>query len=152
MCIRDRGLLGSPASQGLPQEDPQAASRPSARILLVEDNTVNQEVGMAMLEALGYHAVLAVNGIEALAQLAGQHFDLILMDCQMPEMDGFEATAAIRALPHNGHVPIIAMTAHATKSDQDLCLQAGMDDYLSKPINALEMLVLVERLADVADR
>jgi signal transduction histidine kinase/CheY-like chemotaxis protein len=143
------GLLGSPAHQGSPQEDPQAASRPTARILLVEDNTVNQEVGMAMLEALGYQAVLAVNGIEALAQLAGQSFDLVLMDCQMPEMDGYQATRRIRAdeaaTGLGQHLPVVALTAHAMIGNREACLEAGMDDYLTKPFTQDELGRLLSR-------
>ena len=119
------------------------------RILLAEDTPGNQKLVSRILSKRGHTVEVAANGREAVSRAGGQQFDVVLMDVQMPEMDGFEATAAIRAMPKNGHLPIVAMTAHATKADQERCLQAGMDDYLSKPINALEMLVLVERLADV---
>jgi two-component system, sensor histidine kinase and response regulator len=149
------GLLGSPPSQGSPQEDSLAASRSTACILLVEDNTVNQEVGMAMLEALGYQAVLAVNGIEALAQLTEQHFDLVLMDCQMPEMDGYQATRRIRAdeaaTGLGRHLPVIALTAHAMIGNREACLEAGMDDYLTKPFTQDELGRLLSRWLQMED-
>ena len=107
-----------------------------ARILLVEDQEINQVVARRFLERAGITVVIACNGIEALERLAQEDFDIVLMDCQMPEMDGFEATARIRALETGSgrHVPIIAMTAHAMMEDRDRCLAAGMDDYLTKPI------------------
>jgi len=110
---------------------------PSLRILLVEDNPVNQELGRVILEYFGCRTDLAGNGIEALQAFAGSSYDLILMDCQMPEMDGYEATREIRrqeAAGHqNRHTPIVALTAHAMEGDREACIAAGMDDYLSKP-------------------
>jgi CheY-like chemotaxis protein/HPt (histidine-containing phosphotransfer) domain-containing protein len=115
-----------------------------ARILLVEDNPVNQELALHMLEHLGCRASVARHGREALAALDGEAFDAVLMDCQMPEMDGYEATAAIRIReaaqgPETRRTPIIALTAGAVEGDRDKCLAAGMDDYLSKPFS-LEQL------------
>ena len=115
-----------------------------ARILLVEDNPVNQELALHMLEHLGCRASVARHGREALAALDGEVFDAVLMDCQMPEMDGYEATAAIRIReaaqgPETRRTPIIALTAGAVEGDRDKCLAAGMDDYLSKPFS-LEQL------------
>ena len=115
---------------------PPAALRLQARILVVEDQPINQVVTRKGLERAGATVVLAGDGRAALALLATQTFDLVLMDCQMPEMDGFEATRAIR-LQEQGtgrHLPVIAMTAHAMVEDRDRCLAAGMDDYLAKPI------------------
>ena len=106
------------------------------RILMAEDNKFNQRVVVLMLAKSGHTVTIAVNGREAVAALGRQSFDLVLMDLQMPEMDGFQATAAIRSAEAGTarHIPIIALTAHAMKEDRDRCLEAGMDDYLSKPI------------------
>jgi len=107
-----------------------------ARILLVEDQEINQIVARKTLERAGATVAVAGNGRIALARLAEESFDLVLMDCQMPEMDGFEATAQIRQTEAGTgrHLPIIAMTAHAMVEDRDRCLASGMDDYLTKPI------------------
>ncbi len=111
--------------------------RHGVRILLVEDNLINQKVAHAVLKKLGYTSDIAANGLEAVRALELNRYDLVLMDCQMPEMDGFEATAVIRnpaskVLDHS--VPIIAVTANAMKGDRDQCIRAGMDDYLTKPL------------------
>lgn len=100
-----------------------------------------------MLEKLGYHADVAANGRAVLEALERTSYDLILMDCQMPEMDGYEATAAIRAREvHTGlHIPIVAMTANAMQGDSEQCLQAGMDDYTSKPIQRDILIALIQR-------
>ena len=121
------------------------------RILLAEDNPVNQKIAIRLLEKRGHHAVLAANGKEALEALAGASFDLVLMDVHMPDMDGIEATMAIREQEKTTglHQPIIAMTALAMKGDRERCLAAGMDGYLSKPID-LEQLEDV--LAAYSDR
>ncbi len=104
-------------------------------ILLVEDNIVNQKVALKMLEKLGYSTDLANDGMKAIEMSSLKHYDLILMDVQMPRLDGYEATDKIRASEKNGvHVPIIAMTANAMSSDRQKCLETGMDDYLSKPV------------------
>jgi CheY-like chemotaxis protein/HPt (histidine-containing phosphotransfer) domain-containing protein len=129
----------SPHGQRKPAPTPARAAGekgPSLRILLVEDNLINQKVGMRFLERLGHQVRLAGNGMEALAALRLEKFDLAFMDVQMPEMDGFETTEAIRATEKvaGGHLPIIAMTAHAMKGDRERCLAAGMDDYIAKPI------------------
>jgi two-component system, sensor histidine kinase and response regulator len=116
------------------------------RILLAEDNPVNQTVAVRLLEKRGHTVVVAGNGRLALAALEDDHFDLVLMDVQMPELDGFETTAAIRAKEEltGAHIPIIAMTAHALNGDEERCLAAGMDGYLSKPIRVQELLATVE--------
>jgi len=108
----------------------------SLEILLVEDNKVNQKLALRLLERLGCQARVAESGIEALELLDTQKFDLILMDCQMPLMDGYEATRRIREREHsNRHIPIVAITANAMESDLEKCLEAGMDSYLTKPID-----------------
>lgn len=123
----------------------QRADRPM-RVLLVEDNIVNQRLAVRLLEKRGHHATLAGNGLEALELLDKAEFDAVLMDLQMPRMGGLEATAEIRR-QENGtprHIPIIAMTAHAMKGDREECLAAGMDAYLSKPILAEELYRVLE--------
>ena len=117
------------------------------RILLAEDNAVNRLLATKILEKKGHAVVSTVNGIEALAALEKDQFDLVLMDVQMPEMDGFDATAAIRLKEKTTglHQPVVAMTAHAMKGDEERCLAAGMDGYLSKPIRQEELEVILEQ-------
>ncbi len=119
-------------------------------VMVVEDNVVNQKVAGTMLERQGHRVVFASNGKQALNILGGVSFDLILMDVQMPEADGFEATKLIREMEkaNGGHVPIVAMTAHAMKADRERCLAAGMDSYISKPIRAEELFSVIEKLTD----
>ncbi|HYN08854.1 MAG TPA: response regulator [Vicinamibacterales bacterium] len=123
------------------------------RVLLAEDNAVNQRVALRLLEKRGHHVTIANNGREALQSLDRQPFDVVLMDVQMPEMGGFEATAKIRDAEriHGGHVRIVAMTAHALKGDRERCLAAGMDGYLSKPIDRLELFAAVEQSVPASD-
>jgi two-component system, sensor histidine kinase and response regulator len=115
---------------------------PHLRILLVEDNLINQKVASRMLEKNGYVVVVAENGKEALRALDGQSFDAVLMDVQMPEMDGLEATAAIRAREQgtDRRLPIVALTAHAMNGDRERCLAAGMDGYITKPVQSPQLL------------
>jgi signal transduction histidine kinase/CheY-like chemotaxis protein len=118
------------------------------RILLAEDSLVNQRMAVGLLEKRGHQITIAINGREAVAAATANRFDLILMDVQMPEMDGFAATAEIRKLESatGRHTPIVAMTAHAMKGDRERCLAAGMDHYISKPIRSQELFAMIEGL------
>jgi CheY-like chemotaxis protein len=143
--------LGRPAGpQTAPA--PPGGGTPGAprdlRILVVEDNEFNQELAANLLKKWGHVAVLAGDGKAALAAWEREPFDLILMDVQMPDMDGFAVTQAIRARERatNTHVPIVALTAHAMKGDRERCLAAGMDAYASKPIRAGELFEVIARL------
>jgi signal transduction histidine kinase/CheY-like chemotaxis protein len=126
---------------------PEFTAASSLHILLAEDNSVNQKLATALLQKAGHQVSLAVNGRETVNKWREANFDLILMDVQMPEVDGFEATRQIRQQEQSTgrHVPIVATTAHAMTGDRERCLQAGMDDYLSKPINRLELLAVLAR-------
>lgn len=125
-------------------------NRKRLQILLAEDNPVNQTVAVRLLEKNGHKVTVAENGSAALQVLEKNSFDLILMDIQMPEMNGWEATEAIRIKEKKtgAHIPIVAMTAHAMKGDEERCLEAGMDAYLTKPVNSLNLLLVVERLGN----
>ena len=146
--------VAQPARLRLPQHRSINERRRGVRILLVEDNPVNQAVALRLLEKQGHRVVAAGNGKKALLILEKAPwggFDLILMDVQMPEMDGLAATAAIREREKEtgGRLPIVAMTAHAMKGDRERCLAAGMDDYISKPIRAKNLLDVIERLVGI---
>ncbi|MEN3335651.1 MAG: hypothetical protein V7641_5016 [Blastocatellia bacterium] len=121
-------------------------------VLLAEDNAINQRLAVHLLEKQGYTVVVAVNGKQALAALEKERFDLVLMDVQMPEMNGFDATALIRQRERTtgAHVPVIAMTAHAMKGDRERCLEAGMDEYISKPLQVNELLRVIQGLLPVS--
>ena len=118
------------------------------RVLLAEDSLVNQKLAVALLEMHGHRVTVANHGREALAAMESEDFDLVLMDVQMPELDGLETTATIRAKERQtgAHVPILAMTAHALKGDRERCLAAGMDGYIAKPIHAKELFELIESM------
>jgi PAS domain S-box-containing protein len=145
------------ARSGEPAHPEQQALSRSAdrfkgsRVLLVDDNAVNRKVGEHLLEQLGVAVTLAANGVEALAQLRSAHFDAVLMDCQMPEMDGYEATRQIRR-PRNGmmnsRVPVIALTANALSGDRDLCIAAGMNEYITKPIDPKQLAAALQSVLD----
>lgn len=124
-----------PNSGGSDAEHALAARYRGARVLLAEDNLINREVAVELLEAVGLKVEIAVNGAEAVDWVLRTGFDLILMDMQMPEMDGLEATRAIRQMPSGGRIPIIAMTANAFEEDRKRCLDAGMNDHVAKPID-----------------
>jgi len=128
--------------------DAGMATRHPLRILLAEDNVVNQKLALRLLGQMGYRADVAANGLEAINALERQPYDLVLMDVQMPEMDGFEASREIRRRWHRDRGPrIIAMTANVMQGDRELCIAAGMDDYLGKPIRVEQLVTAIERSA-----
>jgi len=125
-----------------------AATPMSARILLAEDNAANQMLATKLLEKLGFHAEVVSNGVEALEALSKSNYDFVIMDCQMPEMDGLEATRRIRSGKSgvlNPNVTIVAMTAHALSGDREICIKAGMNDYLTKPLDRRELAACMAR-------
>jgi two-component system, sensor histidine kinase and response regulator len=128
-------------------------TRLQGRVLIAEDNAVNMEVAICHMEKLGLHADMVANGVEAIEALLKFNYDVVLMDCQMPLMDGYAATAKIRRREGAGHhTPIIAMTANAMKGDRERCLEAGMDDYISKPLDAAALFALLKRWLPDADK
>jgi CheY-like chemotaxis protein len=137
--------VSAPLGPRLPQAVALAQGR--VRVLVAEDNVVNQKVVVRMLEKLGCRVDVVADGHEAVAALDPIAYDLVFMDCQMPELDGFAATAAIRAREAQigGHVPIIAMTANTMQGDRERCLAAGMDDYVSKPAKAEDLTAILRR-------
>jgi signal transduction histidine kinase/CheY-like chemotaxis protein/HPt (histidine-containing phosphotransfer) domain-containing protein len=137
---------GESAEKIKPRKTPLHSSRRGLRVLLVEDTPTNQKLAEFLLARRGHVIEIAQNGRQAVEMVEKKTYDVVLMDVQMPVMDGFQATAAIRALsdPVKSHVPIIAMTAHALKGDAERCLEAGMDSYVSKPIQGEELIELVE--------
>jgi CheY-like chemotaxis protein/HPt (histidine-containing phosphotransfer) domain-containing protein len=144
--LAERPVL-APSKRPEVSPDPHAR-RAAWRLLVVEDNPTNQEVALGILEALGYQADVAADGLLALQALAKNDYDLILMDCQLPHLDGYEATRIIRAPDsqvRNHRVPIIAMTAHAMTGDREKCLASGMDDYLSKPLQPAALRGMLEK-------
>ena len=142
--------LRQPARPAVADVSPTATS--PQHILLAEDNVVNQRLAVKMLEKAGYRVVVTNNGVEAIAAWRNRSFDLILMDMQMPEMDGLETTVQIRLAESgsNRHVPIVALTANAMNGDRERCLAAGMDDYLSKPIRQKELMEMIAKHGELA--
>ncbi len=128
-----------------PDGSAETGDFPGARVLLVEDNPINRRVAEEILKLAGIEVVTAQNGKEALDKMAGGSIDAVLMDIQMPELDGLAATRAIRNEMNNGDIPIIAMTAHAMQGDRERCLEAGMNDYVSKPIDRKELFSTLRR-------
>jgi CheY-like chemotaxis protein len=142
-----------PAPAPDPTLTPTAAPRPGGlRVLLAEDHPVNRKVAVSMLEGLGHSVAVAADGSGALAALDAGEFDAVLMDVQMPVMDGFEATAALRAREAGTgrHTPVIALTAHAMKGDRERCLASGFDGYLPKPIRRDDLAAALAALAPKA--
>lgn len=139
---RDRRQASAPVA-GPEAKQPAAGTR---RLLVAEDNPINQKVILRTLRKIGYDALVVANGREAVEAVLCESFALILMDCQMPVMDGYEATAKIRRnQAHGEHVPIVAVTANAMRGDRDRCLAAGMDDYISKPVRPAELDAILQR-------
>jgi two-component system sensor histidine kinase/response regulator len=140
--------LGSPEVRPQSPPPPTVREGRSLRLLLAEDNLVNQKLAVRLLEKQGHTVVVAANGREAVEVVGREPFDLVLMDVQMPEMDGFEATAAIRQAERGTgqHIPILAMTAYAMKGDRERCLDSGMDGYVSKPIQPRELGEMINKL------
>ncbi|HLO93889.1 MAG TPA: ATP-binding protein, partial [Burkholderiaceae bacterium] len=141
----ERPPMGMGSGEGTDAEP--AAAGTSLRVLLVEDHPVNQRLAAQLLQRWGHRVTLADNGERALALLADDRFDLVLMDMMMPVLDGLEATRRYRATEQGARTPIVALTAKAMKGDRDRCLAAGMDDYLSKPLDLREFQRLIHRYA-----
>ena len=140
------------AAPAKPRLDPGMAARHPLRILLAEDNAVNQKLAMRILQQMGYRADLASNGIEAVECVERQTYDVILMDVQMPEMDGLEASRRITRRWPSERPRIVAMTANAMQGDREMCIAAGMDDYLTKPIRVDQLIEALDNVAARADR
>jgi PAS domain S-box-containing protein len=149
LLLTIRKAMGrSETESTLPAAVAPPLSARSLSVLVAEDNLVNQRVATALLERLGHKVTLAMNGAEAVAKWREGKFDLVLMDVQMPELDGFEATRSIRNYEQHGdRTPIIAMTAHAMTGDRERCLEAGMDDYVSKPVRRETLHAAIARIA-----
>ena len=154
---------GDGASAAAPIQDPaerkraeEALAHQHLTILLAEDNPVNQEVAATMLRRRGHHVDVVGTGTEAVAQVSHEHYDVVLMDIQMPEMNGLEATRAIRAMPGCADVPIVALTASAEADERQPCLASGMNGYVTKPFKACELFAAAEewgaRTAPPVDR
>jgi CheY-like chemotaxis protein len=135
-----KSMLAPKAEAAKPIIDAELGKQHPLRILLAEDNQVNQKLALRILEQMGYRADVASNGLEAIESIERQIYDVILMDVQMPEMDGLDATRNIRKLENVTQPHIIAMTANALEGDREMCIAAGMDDYVSKPIRVNELV------------
>ncbi|HTI45858.1 MAG TPA: response regulator, partial [Casimicrobiaceae bacterium] len=150
LLMPDVARKPAPVAAAVTRLDAQMAARHPLRILLAEDNVVNQKLALRILQQMGYRADLASNGIEAIESVRRQVYDVVLMDVQMPEMDGLDATRTICSRWRPEERPrIVAMTANAMQGDREMCFAAGMDDYLTKPIRVER---LVEVLSQVSSR
>jgi CheY-like chemotaxis protein len=142
-------VLGNPPPEAvsLAAPAPGPSDQRPLRILVAEDSPVNQKLALAMLRKMGHQVTLATTGTAAVETWKREAFDLVLMDIQMPEMDGLEATRTIRAVeqPGGARTPIVAMTAHAMGGDRERCLEAGMDDHITKPINRADLASVIYR-------
>ena len=152
-AARARRRAARRARGGQAALDPQMAARHPLRILLAEDNVVNQKLALRILQQMGYRADLASNGIEAVESVQRQTYDVVLMDVQMPEMDGLEASRQICAqLAATERPRIVAMTANAMQGDREMCIEAGMDDYLTKPIRVERLVEALNQVPARKDR
>ena len=139
-------LYSAPQPAATAPSTAPAAPRKSARILIAEDNVVNQTLARRMVEKLGHHADVVADGRKALDALAAGTYDLVLMDCHMPELDGYAATTELRRREEPGtRVPVIALTANVVAGEREHCLSVGMDDYLSKPVKFAELAATIDR-------
>jgi two-component system sensor histidine kinase/response regulator len=148
MEAMQKALADAPAPASEITDQRMCEDQTGLRILLAEDNVVNQKLAMRLLQRHGHAVTVVDNGRAALNAVERELFDVVLMDVQMPEMDGFEATGAIRQ-SENGtgrHLPVVAMTAHAMSGDRERCLDAGMDGYVSKPVRPQELLAEISRV------
>jgi CheY-like chemotaxis protein len=146
ILAREAGAAPEEKPEAKPTFDAEMGQRLPLRILLAEDNPVNRKLALHVLQRLGYTADVAVDGVETLEAVLDQDYDVVLMDIQMPQMDGLEATRAIRReLPSERQPRIIAVTANVMKEDRDACLAAGMDDYLGKPFRVEELVAALSK-------
>jgi CheY-like chemotaxis protein len=147
VTLMDEATAATPAERTSKIEKP--AWRGQKRILIVEDNPVNQRVALHMLDRLGYKAEAVANGLEALDALGKIPYSLVLMDCHMPEMDGYETTQEIRRRErNNGHLVVVALTASSLPSDRKKCIEAGMDDFVTKPVQLQNLAATLDRWLD----
>ena len=150
-----QALRDGPSEDSRPRPPAFASTQRSLRVLVAEDNAMNRKVTLGLLKKRGHQVVAVEDGAAAVAALGSDAFDVVLMDVQMPGMNGLDATAAIRRREEAerlAHIPIVALTAHAMTGDRERCLQAGMDDYVSKPVEADELFEVVERMGTAGDR
>src|SRR5262249_14650113 len=140
-----------PATHPVTPTSAEPAVTHSVRILVAEDNLVNQRVVLGLLAKLGHRADAVRDGVEAVKAVEGGVYDLVFMDCQMPELDGFEATRRIRRLPGaKGAVAIVALTANAMQGDRERCLEVGMNDYVTKPVDVGRLAAVLQHFLPVA--
>jgi CheY-like chemotaxis protein len=153
ILARDAAAKSAPAERAPLRLDPAMATRHPLRILLAEDNVVNQKLALRLLQQMGYRADLASNGVEAVESVQRQVYDAVLMDVQMPEMDGLDAAREITSRWKPRERPrIIAMTANAMQGDREMCVAAGMDDYLTKPIRVDQLVAALYNVSARQER